>query len=253
MRLKDKVAIITGGADGIGKAFVNGFINEGARVVIADINRTAGELLMSSLISEGKDALAVSTDVSQAADVENLVKQTMARFGKIDILINNAAVYMRVKASVAPIEELSPDEWDKVMAVNVRGVFLCSRAVFPYMKKQGGGKIINIASDLAFSGAANMAHYVASKGAVVSLTKAIALEGGDYNINVNCIAPGSTFSEDPADLVALERRQQFAVKRAIKRAEFPTDLAGSAIFLACGDSNFMTGQTLIVNGGWMVH
>ena len=253
MRLKDKVAIITGGADGIGKAFVNGFINEGARVVIADINRTAGELLMSSLISEGKDALAVSTDVSQAADVENLVMQTMARFGKIDILINNAAIYMRVKARAAPIEELSPDEWDRVMAVNAKGVFLCSRAVFPYMKKQGGGKIINIASDLAFAGAANMAHYVASKGAVVSLTKAIALEGGDHNINVNCIAPGSTFSEDPADLVALERRQQFAVKRALKRVEFPTDLVGSAIFLACGDSNFMTGQTLIVNGGWMVH
>jgi 3-oxoacyl-[acyl-carrier protein] reductase len=253
MRLKDKVAIITGGADGIGKAFVNGFIDEGARVVIADVNRTAAEMLMTSLLKKGKEALAMCTDVSQATDVTNLVEQTLTKFGRIDILVNNAAIYMRVKARIAPIEELSPDEWDRVMAVNVKGVFLCSRAVFPYMKKQGAGKIINIASDLAFAGAANLSHYVASKGAVVSLTKAIALEGGDHNINVNCIAPGSTFSEDPADLTALERRRQFAVKRAIKRAEFPVDLVGSAIFLACADSNFMTGQTLIVNGGWMVH
>lgn len=253
MRLKDKIAIVTGGADGIGKAFVTSLAAEGARVVIADINLIAAQTLADNINKEGKEALAIKADISQVADVGNMVEKTVERFGRVDILINNAAIYVRVKASVVPIEQLDPDEWDRLMAVNLKGVFLCSRTVFPYMKKQGGGKIINIASDLAFAGGANMAHYVASKGGVVSLTKAIALEGGDYNINVNCIAPGSTFSEDPSNLAALERRQQFASKRALKRAEYPTDLVGTAIFLASSDSDFITGQTIVVNGGWMVH
>lgn len=253
MRLKDKVSIITGGAEGIGKSYVVGFAREGAKVVIADINLGAANVLANTLRKEGKEALAIKTDVSSLESTEEMVRKTIERFGRIDILVNNAAMYIRVKLSVVPIYELDPDEWDRAMAVNLKGVFLCSKAVFPPMMKQGGGKIINITSNLALTGRANMAHYVASKGGVISLTRSLAREGGDYNINVNCIAPGSTLSEDPKDPAALEFRKQVVPLRAIKRVEYPDDLVGAAIFLASSDSDFITGQTIVVDGGRIMH
>ena len=253
MRLKDKVSIITGGAEGIGKSYVIGFAREGAKVVIADINLATANVLADTLRKEGREALAIKTDVSSVESTEEMVRKTIERFGRIDILVNNAAMYIRVKLSVVPVYELDPDEWDRAMAVNLKGVFLCSRAVFPPMMKQGRGKIINITSNLAFTGRANMAHYVASKGGVIGLTRTLAREGGDYNINVNCIAPGSTLSEDPKDPTALEFRKQAVPLRAIKRVEYPDDLVGAAIFLASSDSDFITGQTIVIDGGRIMH
>ena len=257
MRLKDKISIITGGAGGIGKSFAVGFAREGAKVVIADINLAEANVLVDSLRKEGKEALAIGTDVSNLESTEEMVRKTIEHFGRIDILVNNAAMIVRDKVSRVMVKvlvcELDPDEWDRVMAINLKGVFLCSRAVLPYMREQGGGKIINIASTLAFSGRSNIAHYVASKGGVVSLTKVLARESGDYNINVNCIAPGSTFSEEPRTQAALEFRKQEVPGRAIKRVEYPDDLVGTAIFLASSDSDFITGQTIVVDGGHIMH
>ncbi len=252
MRLKDKVAIITGGADGIGKAFCLGYAREGAKLVIADINLPAANALADTLKKQGTDALAVKTDVSSVQDTEEMAKKTIERFGRIDVMVNNAAMYSRVKISRVPLYQISPEEWDRVFAVNVRGVFLCCKAVLPQMMQQKSGKIINIASALALFGIPNTSHYIASKGAVVSLTRALAKEVGDYNINVNAIGPGSTLSEERTEQT-IAFRQKEVVARAFKRVEFPEDLVGTAIFLASADSDFITAQTIVVDGGAVQH
>ncbi len=254
MRLIDKVAIITGGAEGIGKAFAQGFVREGAKVVIADINIKAANSLVNLLEKEGANgAIAVKTDVSQNTEVEEMVKRTIDHFGKIDILVNNAAVYIRNEAVEAPVWEIEPSHWEKVIAVNLTGIFLCCRAVLPFMIKAKSGKIINIASSLAFKAKPHYAHYVASKGGVVSFTRAAARDVGEYNINVNAIAPGSTLSEDNMSAEVMERRKGEIASRALKRVEKPADLVGTAIFLASSDSDFITGQTILVDGGSSMH
>ncbi len=257
MRLKDRVAIVTGGAQGIGKAYVSGFSKEGAKVVVADIDLEAAKATAEKVVEDGGETLAIRTDVSSLEDTEEMARKTVEHFGRVDILINNAAVFGRVEISRGtPFYELDLDEWDRVIAVNFKGVLLCSRAVFPYMKAQGGGKIINIASSQFFTGGigkVRYAHYIATKGAVVGLTRAFARELGEYNINVNCITPGSTFSEELTDMTALEHRKLAAESRCIKRVEYPEDLAGTAIFLASSDSDFITGQTIIVDGGDVMH
>jgi 3-oxoacyl-[acyl-carrier protein] reductase len=253
MRLRDKVAIVTGGAQGIGKAFITGFGKEGAKVVVADIDLEAATITANKVVENGGKALAVRTDVSILEDTEEMARKTVEHFGKIDILINNAAVFGRVKISKdIPFHELDLDEWDRVIAVNFKGVVLCTRAVFPYMKAQSGGKIINMSSgqfNNGGGGGVRYAHYIATKGAVVGLTRALAREFGNYNINVNCIAPGSTFSEDPKDTAALEMRKRVVESRCIKRVEYPEDIVGTAIFLASSDSDFISGQTIGVDGG----
>ncbi len=253
MRLKDKVAVITGGAEGIGKAFAQGFAREGAKLVIADINIKTANALVEALKNQGFEALAVETDVSQIIQVEAMVKKTLEHFGKIDILVNNAAVYIRNEALEAPVWEIEPSHWEKVIAVNITGVFLCCRTVLPYMIKQKSGKIINIASSLAFKAKSDFAHYVTSKGGVVSFTRAVAKDAGEYNINVNAIAPGSTLSEGEATESVLKRRTGEVGSRALKRIENPDDLVGTAIFLASSDSDFITGQTIVVDGGSYMH
>ena len=252
MRLKDKVAIITGGAEGIGKAYATGFAKEGARLVIADINLSAAELLAKSLAKDGCDALAVKTDVSNVADASEMVRKTLDRFGRIDILVNNAAKFQRNPAVRAPAWELDPAEWESVIAVNLNGTFFCCRAVLPHMIKQKSGKIINIASSLAFLGAVDLTHYSASKGGVVTFTRALAREVGSYNINVNALCPGFTLSADPASITE-ENRQHEIASRILGRAEYPEDLVGTAIYLASSDSDFMTGQALVVDGGVILH
>ena len=252
MRLKDKVAIITGGAHGIGKAYAKGFSREGAKIVIADIDLDGARATAEEVIKEGGEALALRTDISILEDTLEMAKKTAERFGRIDILVNNAAMLGRVRVSRGtPFYELDLDEWEKVMAVNVKGVFLCARAVFPYMKNQNSGKIINVTSPQFHKGGGKVkyAHYVASTGAVVGLTRSFAQELGEFNINVNCIGPGATFTEDPSDTAAFESRKKAAERRIIKRVQYPDDLVGTAIFLASSDSDLMTGQTLIVDGG----
>lgn len=252
MRLKDKVAIITGGAEGIGKAYALGFAKEGAKIVVADINLPASKTLVEVLKSQGNDALAVKTDVSSVADTENMVEKTLNKFGKVDILINNAAVFQRVAAVRKPVWELDPADFEKVIKVNITGVFLCCRAVLPHMIKQKSGKIINIASSLAFQGAANLSHYATSKGGVVTFTRSVAREVGQFNINVNSLCPGFTLSAD-RESITEEGRQYEVPARILKKPEYPEDLVGTAVFLASADSDFMTGQAVVVDGGVILH
>ncbi len=252
MRLNDRVAIITGGAEGIGKAYSLGFAREGAKVVVADINLQAADSLAEELNKRGSDALAVKTDVSKITEVEEMARKTLERFGRIDILLNNAAMYLRNKAVRSKTWEMDPEDWERVISVNLTGVFLCCRAVLPDMVKRKSGKIINVASSLAFFGTGQFTHYVASKGGVVGFTRSLAREVGEYNINVNSLCPGYTLSGNPSSLTE-EDRQIEVPARALKRAEYPDDLVGTAVYLASADSDFVTGQAIVVDGGHVMH
>jgi 3-oxoacyl-[acyl-carrier protein] reductase len=252
MRLKDQVAIVTGGAEGIGKAYSIGFAREGAKVVVADINFSAASALANNLTKQGNEALATNTDVSKVDQVNDMVKKTQERFGRVDILMNNAGMYLRNKAVRVNTWEMDPADWDRVIGVNLTGVFLCCRAALPDMVKRKKGKIINVASSLAFFGTDHFTHYVASKGGVVGFTRALAREVGIYNINVNSLCPGYTLSGDPETITA-EAKQIEVPSRALKRAEYPEDLVGTAIYLASSDSDFVTGQAIVVDGGHVMH
>ncbi len=253
LRLKDKVIIITGGAQGIGRAYALGMANQGARLVIADINLPAAEATARDIQAKGREALALKTDVSRVEETTAMAKKTAERFGRIDVLVSNAGMLERNKFGMGPFWEISVADWDKVINVNLKGTFLCCRAVFPYMKSQRSGKIITISSGAAYIGATNLPHYVASKSGIIGLTRSMAREAGEFNINVNCIAPGATQSWEPTDKDEYESRQKILEfllpKRALKRIQNPADLVGTAIFLASSDSDFITGQTIIVDGG----
>lgn len=252
-RLQDRVILVTGGAHGIGRAYCEGFAREGARVVVADIDAEGAESAARALSAAGHDALAVCTDVAESGSVAEMAQATLDRFGRIDGLINNAAVFQRPAMSRVPFDQIPLEEWDRLMAVNVRGVFLCCRAVVPSMKQQGGGKIVNISSGTVFFGSTNLIHYVTSKAGVIGFTRSLARELGGYNIHVNAIAPGLTISTEDVseDRMALEQQRMQA--RSIKRSEKPEDLVGTAIFLCSSESDFMTGQTLVVDGGAQMH
>jgi 3-oxoacyl-[acyl-carrier protein] reductase len=253
MRLANKVAIITGAGHGIGKAYARKFAEEGAHVVIADIDATGGEAVAKALIDLNLSAWARQTDVRSFPSVEGLMRETEKKFGRIDVLMNNAAIYVTQKLWKGPVEELPLEEWDRVIEVNLKGVFLCCKAAIPVMKQQRSGKIINIASGTFFSGSGNMPHYTTSKGGVVALTRVMARQLGEWNINVNCMTPGSTMSEESVSEETLKRREGSVDKRCFKRIETPADIVGTALFLASSDSDFMTGQLLVVEGGGVMH
>lgn len=253
MRLKDKVAIITGAAHGIGKAYARRFAEEGAQVVIADIDGAGGEATAKAILDAGGSAWARTTDVRSFANVQGLVQETVEKFDRIDILLNNAAIYVTQQLWKGPVEELALDEWDRVLEVNLKGVFLCSKAAIPIMKRQRSGKIINIASGTFFSGSGNMPHYTTAKGGVVALTRVMARQLGEWGINVNCMTPGSTMSEESVSEEVLKRREGSIDKRAFKRVETPADIVGTAVFLASADSDFITGQLLVIEGGGIMH
>jgi len=249
MRLTDRVVIVTGGGQGIGRAYALGLAAEGARVVVADIADPA--LVVKEIEARGGQALGVGCDVSQEGDTQHLATTAMARFGRIDVLVNNAAVYGTLKRR--PFMEIPVEEWDRVMAVNLRGLFLCARAVFPAMKAQGKGKIINIASSTFFKGVPHYIHYTTSKGGVVGFTRSLARELGDFGIRVNAIAPGFTLSGENEKNISEERKATNIRMRMLQRAQVPEDLVGTVVFLASDDSDFMTGQTIVVDGGGSVH
>mgnify|MGYP001396187892 CR=1 FL=1 len=253
MRLKDRVAIITGAAHGIGKAYARRFAAEGAHVIIADIDGQGGEAAAKAILDTGGSAWALSTDVRSLPEVEGLMQETLKKFGRVDILLNNAAIYVTQKLWKGPLEELSLEEWDRVIDVNLKGVFLCSKAAIPIMKRQKSGKIINIASGTFFSGSGNMPHYTTAKGGVVALTRVMARQLGEFGINVNCMTPGSTMSEENVSAEVLKRREDSMGKRAFRRIETPADIVGTAVFLASADSDFVTGQLLVVEGGGIMH
>jgi 3-oxoacyl-[acyl-carrier protein] reductase len=251
-RLDDRVIIVTGGALGIGRAYCEGFAREGAKVVIADIDGPAAIRAAAELAEGGADALAITTDVADQASTEEMARATLKRFGRIDGLVNNAAIAIRLPKIEGPIEEITVEDWDRVMGVNLRGTFLCCRAVIGHMKERKYGKIINISSSTFFSGGGgNNAQYVASKGGVIAFTRVLAREVGDWNITVNSIAPGLTASE--TENTPMERYEVRVPHRAIKRIEQPEDLVGAAIFLISAESDFMSGQTMAVDGGHVMH
>lgn len=246
MRLSGKVAVITGGAAGIGFAYARRFLEEGARVVLADVAEPAAA---AGKLDDPERVLAVRTDVSAAADVRAMVDAAVARFGRIDVLVNNAAVFASLKPQ--PFDEIPEAEWDRVMAVNVKGVWNGARAVAPVMRAQGGGRIVNVASAIVAKGTAFLLHYVTSKGAVVAMTRALARELGPSGITVNAVAPGLILSETVQANPDLTGFQTTAIMqaRSLKRDAFPEDVEGAVVFLASDDAAFMSGQTLIVDGG----
>jgi 3-oxoacyl-[acyl-carrier protein] reductase len=252
-RLEGRVSIVTGGGHGIGKAYCEGLAREGAAVVVAEIDGDAAERTAASLRAAGARAIELPTDVADEKSTERMAERALSAFGRIDILVNNAAVFATVPISRVPLEQISVHEWDQVMSVNLRGIFLACKAVLPAMRQQGYGKIINISSGTALSGSPTRIHYVTSKGGVLSFTRTLAREVGPSGIRVNAIAPGSTLSEEnPSEDVMLMRQGSVAA-RALPRVQLPADLVGAVLFFASTDSDFVTGQTLVVDGGATMH
>jgi NAD(P)-dependent dehydrogenase (short-subunit alcohol dehydrogenase family) len=247
MRLAGRVAIVTGGARHIGAAYCRKLAEEGADVVIADI--LDGEAVAQEIRDKGGKALALKVDVSKEEDTNRMALEAVKAFGRIDILVNNAAIFINIERH--PFYEITAEEWDRVSAVNIKGPFLCAKAVFPQMKEQRSGKIINISSSTAYWGTPNFLHYVASKSALIGMTRSLAREVGDYGICVNAIAPGLVEHEGQNAPKVLTELQLKA--RSIKRLETPDDLMGTLVFLASSDSDFMTGQSIVVDGGSVFH
>ncbi len=237
-RLDSKVALVTGGAQGIGRAIADGLAADGAEVVIADLNPPEG---------------GIRADVADESDVQRMVDETVERHGRLDILINNAGLYASL--AMRPFTEIPLDEWRQVMDVNVASMFLTCRAAVPVMRAQGGGKIVNISSGTPFRGVPFLLHYVTSKGAIVALTRALAKELGKDGIHVNCVAPGFTMSEGVrANPEVVEKLRDVSVaSRTIQRDQVPEDVVGAVVFLCTPAADFVTGQTMVIDGGQYFH
>ncbi len=250
MRLKERVAIVTGAARGLGQEYCLALAREGAKVVAADI--LSCEQTVAKVQQAGGEVLGITADVANAQSIQAMANQTLQHFGRIDILVNNAAVL----AKATPFDQIQEADWDRVMAVNIKGMWLCCKAVIPVMRQQGKGKIINISSDTIWLGVGGV-DYVASKGAVFAFSRALARELSGTGINVNSITPGFTLTEGTqglADPETISHIQAAVVEQQIiKRNEVPSDLAGTVVFLASDDSDFITGQTINVNGGATHH
>lgn len=250
-RLSGKVAIVTGGAQGIGATYARAIAQEGAAVVVADI--LDGSEVVAEIGKNGGKAIEVNTNVTSPESLAEMVAKAKETFGGVDILVNNAAIFGKLKDK--PFMEIGGEEWDQVMAVNVRGSFEAIKAVFPAMKENGYGKIVNIASGTVFKGAPNLLHYVTSKGAVIAMTRSLSRELGPHNICINALAPGLTLSENvkAGSNYNADRLSANKMTRAIQRDQVPEDLTGALIYLCSSDSDFMTGQTMLVDGGSAMH
>lgn len=245
--LRGHVAIITGAGQGIGRAFAKAFAAAGAVPVIADMNAARGEAVAHEIKEAGREAFALAVDVSDAASVERLVTQVIERKGRVDTLVNNAAIFSTL--AMRPFEQIPLEEWEAVMHVNVTGTFLCARAVAASMRAAGRGRIINISSSTVSMGRPNYLHYVTSKAAVIGMTRSMARELGPDGVTVNAILPSATFTEVARATVTPEQRLAIAATQCIPRSQTPQDLIGAAMFLASDASAFVTGQSIAVDGG----
>lgn len=245
--LQGRVAIVTGAAQGIGRVVAREMAREGAAVVIADIQEERAQRVREELASEGARVIAVRVDVREPQSVRAMVEAAVEAFGTVDVLVNDAALYSGLQRK--PFWEIEEAEWDAVMAVNVRGIFSCCKAVFPVMRERGYGKIVNFSSGSVYRARNQMAHYVASKAAVIGLTRALAREMGPYGIRVNAVAPGATSTEANQSISSAGFQQARAQDRCLGRVQVPEDVAGAVVFLASSLSDFITGQTLLVDGG----
>jgi NAD(P)-dependent dehydrogenase (short-subunit alcohol dehydrogenase family) len=249
MRLRDRVCIVTGGGSGIGAATARVFGREGARVVVADRRPEAAEKVATDLRRQGWPAKAVAVDVSKSEQVKAMVGGTLAAFGRLDVLVNNAGY-----GTFGTVVDIDEREWDDLMATNVRGVFLCCKYVIPVMRAQGGGVIVNVASVVAAVGIRNRAAYVASKGAVAALTRAIALDHVAEGIRCNAVAPGTIDTPYYDEVVkrapdAVAFRKALEARQPIGRLGTPEEIADGILFLACDESRFATGSILTIDGG----
>jgi 3-oxoacyl-[acyl-carrier protein] reductase len=239
--MEGAVAIVTGAAGGLGRVYAQAFAREGYRVVVADLADP------SDVVAEIDGALGVRVDVSDLESTEAMAREVLKHFGRIDVLVNNAAYYAAIEKR--PFDELTVEEWDRCFAVNVRGTWLCCRAVTAAMKERRYGKIINVSSMTVPSGIPFFLHYVSSKAAIVGLTRSLARELGDYGICVNTVTPDYIAFDRPYDNRQPEMRELLAAQRCFKREEAPEDMVGTVLFLAGPGSNFITGQNIWVNGG----
>jgi len=249
--LEGRTVIVTGGGKGIGKVYAQEFAKAGARVVAADIDAAAAKAVAEAIGAQGFKALGLATDIASEESTQAMARAALERFGTIDILINNASLM-----SVLPRRswlEIPVEEWDRVMAVNLRGMFLSCRAVFPAMQARKRGKIVNISSSRFFEGTPNRLHYTTSKAGVIGFTRALAREVGPWGITVNAVTPGNTMSETQVATSSPEYLKARTEGRAIARGQVPEDLVGAVMFLASAASDFMTGQTVNVDGGRMMH
>lgn len=253
MRLADRCIIVTGGGHGIGRAYVHRCAAEGAKVVVADIDGAAARAVAAAVEGDGGRAIGISADVRSLGSMEQVVAAAEQRFGGVDGLVNNAGMLTIIPISRVGFEEIEEAEWDDVIDTNLKGTWLACRAAAPAMRRQGGGSIVNIGSGTFFLGSPTRAHYVASKGGVIGLSRVLSRELAPANIRVNVIVPGSTLSEDDPSDEVMKMRSAPIANRSIKRIEVPEDLTGAAVFFLSDDSAFVTGQTLVVEGGGILH
>lgn len=249
--LAGRVIIVTGGGKGIGKVYSEELAKAGARVVVADIDKAANDETAAAIVAAGGAAIAQATDISSPDSAKAMAAAAVAKWGRIDGLVNNASLMSVLGRK--PWYEIPVEEWDRVMNVNLRGLFLCCLAVHPQMKTQGGGKIVNIASNRVFDGTPNRLHYTTSKAGVVGFTRALAREVGPDNITVNAVSPGLTLSETQLATTTGAYAGAALDTKSLKRPQVPADLVGAVMFLLSDASNFMTGQTMNIDGGQMMH